>query len=303
MVCFRVEAAAGGKNETLTCDVLLVCIGRRPFTQNLGLDSVGIELDNRGRIPVNNRFQTKVPRYPRRATWCHFHQRNKNWDTVYTWKVSLHLNGVYDFFSFSSQYLRNWWRGRWADVGPQGWRRGHHLCGGHGRRRRAHRLQLRSLRHLHTPGGGLGGQVRGAAQRGGESRGVTVKRWRMVINLNTKLIVKERNSCLHSSMKVWFWTLLSSSGHPIQSRQVPLRSQQPRQNQQRHRRHGEDPQPQGDRQDAGSSHRRNCKCFITTQHTTSNWPNFNPRRSGYFHPGLQNATHLVSRCNILGWNL
>lgn len=63
LLCFRVEAAAGGKNETLTCDVLLVCIGRRPFTQNLGLDSVGIELDNRGRVPVNNRFQTQVPRY------------------------------------------------------------------------------------------------------------------------------------------------------------------------------------------------------------------------------------------------
>lgn len=61
-VYFRVEAAAGGKNETLTCDVLLVCIGRRPYTQNLGLETVGIELDNRGRIPVNNRFQTKVPR-------------------------------------------------------------------------------------------------------------------------------------------------------------------------------------------------------------------------------------------------
>lgn len=57
------EAAAGGKNETLTCDVLLVCIGRRPYTQNLGLDSVGIELDSRGRIPVNGRFQTQVPRY------------------------------------------------------------------------------------------------------------------------------------------------------------------------------------------------------------------------------------------------
>uniref|UniRef100_A0A3Q3X8Z9 Dihydrolipoyl dehydrogenase, mitochondrial n=1 Tax=Mola mola TaxID=94237 RepID=A0A3Q3X8Z9_MOLML len=56
-----VEAAAGGKNETLTCNVLLVCIGRRPFTQSLGLDALGIELDNRGRIPVNNRFQTKVP--------------------------------------------------------------------------------------------------------------------------------------------------------------------------------------------------------------------------------------------------
>ncbi|KAL2102593.1 hypothetical protein ACEWY4_001761 [Coilia grayii] len=56
-----VEAAAGGKAETLSCDVLLVCIGRRPFTQNLGLHTVGIQLDNRGRIPVNNRFQTTVP--------------------------------------------------------------------------------------------------------------------------------------------------------------------------------------------------------------------------------------------------
>ncbi|KAI5627049.1 dihydrolipoyl dehydrogenase, mitochondrial [Silurus asotus] len=56
-----VEAAAGGKNETLTCDVLLVCVGRRPYTSDLGLENVGIELDNRGRIPVNNRFQTKVP--------------------------------------------------------------------------------------------------------------------------------------------------------------------------------------------------------------------------------------------------
>ncbi|XP_061629282.1 dihydrolipoyl dehydrogenase, mitochondrial isoform X1 [Phyllopteryx taeniolatus] len=56
-----VEAAAGGKNETLTCDVLLVCIGRRPFTHDLGLEAVGIQLDNRGRIPVNNRFQTNVP--------------------------------------------------------------------------------------------------------------------------------------------------------------------------------------------------------------------------------------------------
>lgn len=63
-VC-SVEAAAGGKNETLSCDVLLVCIGRRPYTNDLGLENVGIELDNRGRIPTNNRFQTKVPRYYR----------------------------------------------------------------------------------------------------------------------------------------------------------------------------------------------------------------------------------------------
>ena len=59
---FRIEAAAGGKAEVITCDVLLVCIGRRPFTKNIGLEEVGIELDKKGRIPINNRFQTKVPK-------------------------------------------------------------------------------------------------------------------------------------------------------------------------------------------------------------------------------------------------
>ncbi|XP_004439338.2 PREDICTED: dihydrolipoyl dehydrogenase, mitochondrial [Ceratotherium simum simum] len=56
-----VEAASGGKAEVITCDLLLVCIGRRPFTQNLGLEELGIELDPRGRIPINTRFQTKIP--------------------------------------------------------------------------------------------------------------------------------------------------------------------------------------------------------------------------------------------------
>nr|XP_036866776.1 dihydrolipoyl dehydrogenase, mitochondrial [Manis javanica] len=56
-----IEAASGGKAEVITCDVLLVCIGRRPFTQNLGLEELGIELDPKGRIPVNTRFQTKIP--------------------------------------------------------------------------------------------------------------------------------------------------------------------------------------------------------------------------------------------------
>ncbi|XP_043944495.1 dihydrolipoyl dehydrogenase, mitochondrial [Protopterus annectens] len=55
-----IEAAAGGKAEVMTCDVLLVCVGRRPFTQNLGLEELGIELD-RGKIPINSRFQTKIP--------------------------------------------------------------------------------------------------------------------------------------------------------------------------------------------------------------------------------------------------
>ncbi|XP_043488796.1 dihydrolipoyl dehydrogenase, mitochondrial [Polistes fuscatus] len=49
------------KKEDLGCEVLLVCVGRRPYTANLGLEDMGIERDEKGRIPVNNRFQTVVP--------------------------------------------------------------------------------------------------------------------------------------------------------------------------------------------------------------------------------------------------
>lgn len=56
------DAKDPSKKEDLACEVLLVCVGRRPFTQNLGLEDIGIERDEKGRIPVNNRFQTVVPR-------------------------------------------------------------------------------------------------------------------------------------------------------------------------------------------------------------------------------------------------
>ncbi|CAK1604333.1 unnamed protein product [Parnassius mnemosyne] len=56
-----VEAAKGGNKETLECDVVLISIGRRPYTRDLGLEKVGIALDDRGRVPVNNKFQTTVP--------------------------------------------------------------------------------------------------------------------------------------------------------------------------------------------------------------------------------------------------
>lgn len=55
------DAKNSNKKEDLVCDVLLVCVGRRPYTQNLGLEDMGIERDEKGRIPVNNRFQTVVP--------------------------------------------------------------------------------------------------------------------------------------------------------------------------------------------------------------------------------------------------
>jgi len=50
-----------GKQMELDCDTLLVCVGRRPYTDNLGLENVGIERDSRGRIPVNSRFQSSTP--------------------------------------------------------------------------------------------------------------------------------------------------------------------------------------------------------------------------------------------------
>jgi dihydrolipoamide dehydrogenase len=55
------EAAAGGKAEELACDVVLVSVGRRPYTDNLGLDAVGVKLDNKGRVMVDPHFATNVP--------------------------------------------------------------------------------------------------------------------------------------------------------------------------------------------------------------------------------------------------
>ncbi len=55
------EPAAGGEEETLDCDVVLVAIGRRPYTDNLGLETVGIELDSKGRVPTDVHFRTTAP--------------------------------------------------------------------------------------------------------------------------------------------------------------------------------------------------------------------------------------------------
>jgi dihydrolipoamide dehydrogenase len=47
--------------ESVRCDRLLVAVGRTPNTDDLGLASVGIELDPRGRIPIDDHFRTYVP--------------------------------------------------------------------------------------------------------------------------------------------------------------------------------------------------------------------------------------------------
>ena len=54
-----IEPAEGGEAQTLDADTVLVCIGRRPFTQGLGLETVGIEVDKRGFI-ANDHFRTSA---------------------------------------------------------------------------------------------------------------------------------------------------------------------------------------------------------------------------------------------------
>ena len=60
-VRLSMEPVAGGESAFLDVDVVLVAVGRRPNTEGLGLDAVGIALDGQGRIEVNERFETGVP--------------------------------------------------------------------------------------------------------------------------------------------------------------------------------------------------------------------------------------------------
>jgi dihydrolipoamide dehydrogenase len=56
----KIEPAAGGASETLQADVVLVCIGRVPYTEGLGLKEAGVALDNRGRVQIDPHFATSV---------------------------------------------------------------------------------------------------------------------------------------------------------------------------------------------------------------------------------------------------
>ena len=56
----RVEPAKGGDMEILDADVALVAIGRKPYTEGLGLDIVGVALDERGRVRVDQHYKSSV---------------------------------------------------------------------------------------------------------------------------------------------------------------------------------------------------------------------------------------------------
>ena len=55
-----VEPAKGGAAETIECDTVLISIGRRPYTECLGLEGAGVRLDNRGRVETDGHFRTGV---------------------------------------------------------------------------------------------------------------------------------------------------------------------------------------------------------------------------------------------------
>ena len=59
-VTLTMEPRDGGDEETMKAEVVLVAIGRRPYTEGLGLKEAGVEMDDRGFVKVDEDFQTNV---------------------------------------------------------------------------------------------------------------------------------------------------------------------------------------------------------------------------------------------------
>lgn len=55
-----VTAEIKGEEQTFTADVVLVAVGRRPNTEDLGLEQLGVQLDDKGFVKVNEKMQTNV---------------------------------------------------------------------------------------------------------------------------------------------------------------------------------------------------------------------------------------------------
>eukprot|EP00558_Chaetoceros_sp_UNC1202_P008515 CAMPEP_0197240642 /NCGR_PEP_ID=MMETSP1429-20130617/6869_1 /TAXON_ID=49237 /ORGANISM="Chaetoceros sp., Strain UNC1202" /LENGTH=500 /DNA_ID=CAMNT_0042700319 /DNA_START=86 /DNA_END=1588 /DNA_ORIENTATION=+ len=60
-VLLTTESSKGGKEKTEQYDIVLVATGRKPYTDGLGLESLGIQMDKLGRIEVDDHFRTAVP--------------------------------------------------------------------------------------------------------------------------------------------------------------------------------------------------------------------------------------------------
>jgi dihydrolipoamide dehydrogenase len=60
-VTLTAEPSKGGAGETIEADAVLVSIGRKPNTDGLGLDTIGLKSNERGQIETDNEFHTSVP--------------------------------------------------------------------------------------------------------------------------------------------------------------------------------------------------------------------------------------------------
>ena len=58
-VIIEISNKNGDKNK-LEADVVLISVGRKPFTNNLNLENIGVELDKTGRVKVNKNFETNI---------------------------------------------------------------------------------------------------------------------------------------------------------------------------------------------------------------------------------------------------
>ena len=61
VVDIEMEGAKDGKKETLQADVLLVAVGRRPYIRGLNAEKIGLEVDQRGRLVIDDTYSTKYP--------------------------------------------------------------------------------------------------------------------------------------------------------------------------------------------------------------------------------------------------
>lgn len=59
-VIVKAESLADGKISEIKTDICLVSVGRKPYTDQLGLENIGLTTDDRGRIPVNDHCETSI---------------------------------------------------------------------------------------------------------------------------------------------------------------------------------------------------------------------------------------------------
>lgn len=59
-VTVSIEPASGGDSQDIKADIVLVAIGRTPYTQGLGLEEIGVTLNARGQIEIDDHFKTSL---------------------------------------------------------------------------------------------------------------------------------------------------------------------------------------------------------------------------------------------------